>query len=236
MIAIAFLTALLPSLLMYMWIRKRYSDKPGYSDSCKSAFIGGFTVTVPVVLLDIVLVLIGYFTHLSDISEVLWEFYRTFLMFAFAEELWKFVCFKGILKKTKCEYSWYDVTAFMTLVGLGFEVIESIVLCFTMSPIQSIVRGITMMHGVFGFIMGYFYGKGLYTGKKINYVLSFLIPYLYHAIYDFTLSSSLDSIDWIAIIPVTLAMLSVVLLIGMFVFFVKARKNEKYTAPLVKAE
>ena len=236
MIVIAFLAALLPAILMDLWIRKRFPDKPGYSDSCKSAFIGGFTVSVPVFLMDLILVGIGYFTHLSDISEVLWEFYRTFFMFALAEELWKFICFKGILKKSKCDYSWYDVTAFMMLVGLGFEVIESILLCFTMSPIQAIIRGVTMMHGIFGFIMGYYYGKAKYTGKKGYYVLSFLLPYLYHAVYDFTLSPSLEYIDWIAIIPVTLAVLSVVLVVVVFVFFNKRKNDEMYITPLPKAE
>lgn len=234
MILIAFVAALLPAILMYIWIRKRIPEKPGYSESCRSAFIGGLTVAVPVVLLDIVLVLIGSFTRMSEYSELLWAAYRTFIVFAFAEELWKFLCFRKILKKTQCSYSWYDTAAFMTLVGLGFEIIESIVICFTMSPVQAIVRGVTMMHGVFGFIMGYYYGKAMYTGKKGYYILAFLLPYLYHAVYDFTLSPVLDMYDWIAIIPVNLALISVVLVIVAIRFFKKSTTVEKYMSPLLK--
>ncbi len=233
---IAFAAALLPAILLYSWVKKRNPEKPGYSRTCKSALIGGLTVAVPVFFTDLVLAVIGYFTHISDISEVLWEFYRTFIMFALVEELWKFLCFRRILKKTECEYSWYDTAAFMTMVGVGFEIIESIVVCFTMNPIQAVVRGVTMMHAVFGFIMGYFYGKAVYTGKKGYCIPAFLLPYLYHAVYDFTLAPVLEKYDWIAFIPVNLALISAVMVIVIIRFFKKAKTGEKYSAPLVKQE
>ena len=235
-IVAVFAAVLLPSIVMYFWIRKRDEARPGYGETCKKALLGGMTVVVPVITLDVVLVLIGNFAKLKDLGPIIYDFYRTFIMFAFAEELWKYVCFKGILKKSECNYSWYDVTAFMTVVGIGFEIAESIVSAFTSSPIQAIVRGLTLMHGTFGFIMGYYYGKAVRTGKKGYHVLSFLVPYLYHAVYDFTLSSSLNKIDWIAIIPVSLAFFSLVLLIIMIRFFIKAKADEKYMAPLNGSE
>lgn len=232
-IVIVFASALLPAFLMYLWIKKRNSEKPGYAETCKSSFIGGMTAALPIVLMDAALALIGWFTKLSEISEILWVLYRTFIMFAFAEELWKYLSFKGVLKKSKCEYSWHDTAAFMMLVGLGFEILESAITSLTMSPIAAIIRGVTMMHGVFGFIMGYYYGKSVYTGKKGYRFLAFLLPYFYHAVYDFTLSPVLNDYDWVAIIPVSLAIISAILVVVIIIFFKKARKEEKYMTPLI---
>ena len=81
--------------------------------------------------------------------------------------------------------------------------------------------------------MGYFYAKALKTGKKFYYVLSFMIPYLLHAIYDFGLVPELlEFNDNLAVISVLLALADLVIMILMIVFFARRRKNERYNSPL----
>ena len=138
--------------------------------------------------------------------------FEDFVLAALTEETFKFLAFRKVVRKAGYRCSWYDLTAFMTLVGIGFELLESAVYTFTSGPGQVLVRGITLMHGVFGFIMGYYYGKALYTGRKRWYIAAFLIPYLFHGIYDFTLSPGLEEVsDVFIFIPVTLAFAAFVL-------------------------
>ena len=44
-------------------------------------------------------------------------------------------------------------------------------------------------HGLFGVVMGYYFAKAKFNheNKYINKVVTFLIPFLYHGIYDFLL-------------------------------------------------
>ena len=77
----------------------------------------------------------------------------------------KFLAMKRVIKDRPS--SWLEVTVFMTLSGLGFEVIEAIPYAISSGAAPMLVRGVTMMHAAFGFVTGYFYGKGLHTGKKL---------------------------------------------------------------------
>ena len=87
-------------------------------------------------------------------------------MLALAEEVMKFLAMKRVIKDRPS--SWLEVTVFMTLSGLGFEVIEAIPYAIGSGAAPMLVRGVTMMHAAFGFVTGYFYGKGLQTGNKVT--------------------------------------------------------------------
>ena len=76
--------------------------------------------------------------------------------------------------------------------------------------------------------MGWFYGKKLYTGKKGWGVIAFLLPWLMHGIYDFSLTPELLELnDNLMFIALTIALIDIVLLILMIRFFVRARKHKK---------
>ena len=138
-----------------------------------------------------------------------------------------------MLRKTECDCSWYDITVFMTLVGVGFGLLESVLYAFEMSPAAAIIRGITLAHGGYGFIMGYFYGKAFKTGKKGYFAVSFLLPYLLHAAYDFLLTPELAEYNEdLAGIAVLLAFLDLVVIALAVIFFARRRKNPKYTESL----
>ena len=91
-----------------------------------------------------------------------------------------------------------------------------------------------MGHIGYGFIMGWFYGKRLYTDKKIFGYIAVLLPWLLHGIYDFSLTQELIDInDNFAFIGVTMALFDIVLIILMIRFFIKAKNQEKYQLPVI---
>ncbi len=231
-IVIAFACCLVPSLALFFWVKSLQKDKPGYAGTCKKALLNGFLATVPVVVICLVLSILGSLTGLGDRGTIPGAIYRCFVMFALAEEGSKFFLFRQTLKKTTCQVSWFDTVAFMVLVGVGFGILENIFYSLEMGLGQAIIRGVTIGHGCYGFIMGYFYGKAIKTGRKWYYVVAFVLPYLLHAFYDFGLSPVLEPYFIFGFISVMLAALDLVLVVIMIVFFARRHKDERYTAPL----
>lgn len=100
-----------------------------------------------------------------------------------------------------------------------------------------LIRGFTMGHVSYAFIMGWFYGKKLYTGKKIFGIIAFLLPFMLHGIYDFSLSQELIAInDNLTAIAFTMVALDIVVLVLMFRFFIRSRRKDRYNEPLISIE
>ena len=231
-VLIAFACCLAPSLALFFWVRSLQKEKPGYVDTCKKALLNGFLSAAPVVVICLFLAVIGSLVGLDDRNTIPGAIYRCFVMFALVEEGSKFALFQHTLKKTTCDVSWFDTVVFMTLVGVGFGILENIFCSIEMGLGQAVIRGLTIGHGCYGFIMGYFYGKAVKTGKKWYYVVAFVLPYLLHAFYDFGLSPVLEPYFIFTFITVTLAALDLVLVVIMIVFFARRHKDERYTQPL----
>ena len=237
---LAFLISIIPTVLIYLWLRKRNEENQLYKDSCKSAAIRGCVSVLPVIGVSMVLwlgLIISRFvlkvTHISDMNQLLYKAIYTIVVLAFAEELVKLFAFRGLLKKKTYDFTWADITAFMTTIGLAFGLLEDIPYAIGASPMVMIIRGLTMGHIGYGFIMGWFYGKKLHTGKKKYGVIAFLLPWALHGAYDFSLSPELMKInDNFAFIGVSLALVDIIVLILMFRFFIKARKKDVYNQPL----
>jgi len=233
-IVIGLLASLIPSLAFYFWLKKLDKEKPGYEETVRKSLIYGMLSPLPVVGAAFVFTIVSNLLGLRNAGSIVRKAVGAFVTAALFEEASKFIMFRRVLQKSDCAYSWMNVTAFMTLVGIGFGIPEAVEYSIGANVIQILVRGVTLMHGGYGFIMGYFYGKGRAEKNSSWYAAAFLIPFLLHGTYDFTLSESVLALNEnIAFIPVTLAILAVITLILMIVFFIKAPKNETYTAPLM---
>ncbi len=231
-IIVAFIACLVPSVIVYLLLKKARKDQPDYANCCKKALFGGFLSVIGVILSALILNVISSQIRPLHDNAIPWDIFKAFVVFALTEEFWKYYFFRRTLKKNAYAYSWYDVTALMTIVGLGFGIIESIFYAFSMSPIEATIRGITLGHGVYGFIMGYFFGKYVYTGKRRYHVIALLVPYLLHAFYDFSLSGINETYEFFVFSAVLLAIFDVVIVIRMIFFFVKKKNQEKYMTPL----
>ena len=234
-----FILSIIPSVLIVFFLRKRRREDPLYVKSCRSALIRGVVSVLPILgvsgILYVVYVVLGV-TVLKDIPILFLKAFYTFIVLAFAEELVKFLVFQGVLKKKLTAYSWADITAIMVIVGTAFGLIEDLIYAIGASVPVMLLRGITMGHVGYGFVMGWFYGKMLYTGKKRYGVISFMLPFLLHGLYDFSLTPELIELnEGLMAIALLLALLDIVLLILMVRFFVKEKKKERYQIPLTAA-
>ena len=155
---VAILISLVPSLLLYKWIQKKEKDEK-YKKIYKSAFVKGIIAIFPIILTSLIFNIIGRISGLKDLNPLLYQLYYKFIVLAFAEELVKFIMFKNVLKKNKYEYSWYNLTILIVMVGLGFECIENVTFSFGSGIIEMFIKGISLGHAGYGFIMGWFYGK-----------------------------------------------------------------------------
>ncbi|MCR5067967.1 MAG: PrsW family intramembrane metalloprotease [Erysipelotrichaceae bacterium] len=236
-ILLVVIASVVPAFLLYLWLRNLNREKEGYRENCRSSMRNGIVssgaITLSCLILTIVFALVG----INKLPPLVTDAIKCFILFALMEELWKFLYFRKTLKQATGEVSYLDVIIFMTLVGAGFGILEDIFYAFTTSVGQGIVRGVTMGHAVYGFIMGYFISKAMRTGKNGYNVLAFMIPYLWHGIYDFTLSENLPRDQFIFdLIPVTLAFLEFIMVFVMIIFFLKARKKPEYNEPIAKTE
>ena len=240
MLSILFLLlSIIPSVLIILWLMKRREEDPAYQACCKNAVKRGLFSVLPILGVSAILWILNgilRLTLLKDANILIYRALYTFIVLAFAEELVKFLAFRGLLNKRMCTASWADVTAFMVIIGNAFGLIEDIPYAIGASPAIMLVRGLTMGHVGYGFVMGWFYGKKLYTGKKIYGVIAFVLPFLLHGLYDFSLSEELLEVNEdLAIIGVSLALLDLILLFLMIRFFKRARRKERYNEPLLQA-
>ena len=233
--------SIIPSILIFILLKKRNPENELYKKSCNSSLIRGFVAVLPIIALSAVLFILNVVLKMSllqNVNNLVYTAIYTFIVLALAEELVKYIAFRLLLKKKLYSYTWADVVAFMVIIGTAFGLIEDLPYAIGASPMQIIVRGVTMGHVGYGFIMGWFYGKKLYTGKKIWGVIAFLLPWLMHGIYDFSLTPELIALnDNLVFIALTIALIDIVLLILMIRFFVRANKHKKacYDEPLVSS-
>ena len=213
-----FLLSIIPSVLIFIWLKNRQKDHILYRKKCTYSFVSGLISVLPIILLSAILYVLSRVLKaalLKNVNALAYQAIYTFIVLAFAEEIIKYLAFRFVLKKNPYAYSWADVTAFMVIIGTGFGLIEDIPYAIGASPIIML------------------YGKRLHTGKKRYGAIAILLPWLVHGLYDFSLTPELLEVnDNLAIIGVSLALLDIVLLILMIRFFIRAKKQERYTLPL----
>ncbi len=228
----AFVASMIPCAAMFLWLRNRKGMQEGYPQVCNRALMNGFLTVLPVILASATFAVIGNLLNLKDGNQLLYQVYYTFCVLALSEELCKFYVMRRIVKKGN--YSWFTVTVIMTLVGLGFEIAEAIPYAIGSGPGPMFVRGLSMMHASYGFIMGYFYAKSLYERKKGYAVLGIVLPWILHGTYDFFLSEPMFEMGWPGYAALGLAVFSVVLIILFIRFVIKSGKNEDRIRPVTE--
>lgn len=230
---LACLVSFIPLTALFLWLRSYVKKDEEYKKLCNRFLLRGFLCIFPVILLSGVSYILLRLTRLHISFPLLYEALYTFIVLALMEEIAKYLFFRQELKKHEYPYSWLDVTALMTIIGIGFSLIESIIYAIGASIPVVLIRGICLPHAGYGFVVGYFYGKSVKSGRPACQWIGFVIAWLLHGMYDFSLSEEFLALNEnLAIIPFILAFVEIVLVVIQIVFTVRARKRELYTQPL----
>ena len=224
---LAFLVSLLPYIALYRWLQKARKEDPEYRRLCRRALGHGVLSVVAVVLPSGISSLVLRLTGVQKTSPLLYEALYTFIVLAFMEELVKLLFFRRILRRNAYAYPPLDTSVLMTIVGIGFGLLEAAVYAIGASIPEILLRGICLPHAGYGFIVGYFCGKAERVGKPVYTGVGFLIAWLLHGIYDFSLSEEFIALNEdLAAISLLLALLDIVLVILLVVYVKKALKRE----------
>ena len=223
-ILVSIIVSVIPAIFLYKWLVKS-KDNEKFKTLCKTFLKKGMSSVLIVILVSLVFSIIGRIINISNISPLLYEAYHEFIVLALSEELVKYLTFTSILKKTNYKYDYFDVVIFMSIVGLGFGIIENITLAINSGIIPALIKGIVLAHVGYGFIVGYFYSKSLKTGNKKYVILGFIISWLLHGLYDFGLSEELIALnDNLMFISLGLILVSIITII-MLIRYVKKEKR-----------
>ena len=233
LLILIFFISLIPVLVLYWWLRNRMKDDAAYKKLCSRALRSGLLCVFPVMLCSGVIHIILRLSGVEAASPLLYKALHTFLVLAFSEEAMKYLMFRRTLKKSDYKVSWLDVTALMAIVGIGFDLLESLIYAVGESVQVILIRGICVPHVGYGFLIGYLYGKSKKTGKPVFKWIGFAFAWLIHGMYDFSLSDEFQALnDNLVFVPLLLAFFEIVLTI-LLVRFIRKRKNQDtYTAPL----
>ena len=230
---LACIVSFVPFTAVYLWLRNGLRKDSDYRKLCDRSLLHGVISVFQIVLFSGVSYILLRVTKLQDYNPLLYQALYKFIVLAFMEELVKFLTFRKILKKTDYRYSQLDVVAIMVIVSIGFGMIESVTYAIGASIPVVLVRGICVPHAGYGFLVGYFYAKGLKTGNDFQKKLGFIIAWFIHGLYDFSLSDEFMALnEYLMLVALALAVLDIVLVIWLVVFANKAKKDEAYMEPM----
>ena len=225
------LLGFIPCLWYYFFLKNLKKEDEQYKKDCRKTFIRGLLSGIPIFLLDLafqlVLSLLGVYDKVSPMVK---DLIKCFVINAFVEELVKVWIGKKMIKKNRDTVTWLDMIAYIVISSIGFEIAEGCVLMLSSGPIIMIIRGISMMHIVFGLIEGWYNGKYASTGEKKYMILSMAVSILIHGLYNFGLSENAP--EYMGIFSILAAVASVVYWVYMVFYIRKKKEDPAFTTPL----
>tara|TARA_B100000965_G_scaffold397761_1_gene414789 strand:- start:1973 stop:2677 length:705 start_codon:yes stop_codon:yes gene_type:complete len=181
-------------LLLYFTLSDKFKEPKG---TVILIFFLGFLICLPAGILNELSH--KFFFDGTEYSENLT---RSFLGPAWAEELLKFsILYLIVLKRDEFNEP-MDGLVYGVVVSLGFATYENYTYVYEwasqiaseegfdaleFSYLVALGRSYSAvpMHGLNGAVMGYYFGMYAFSGNKNFLILSLLLPYLFHGIYNF---------------------------------------------------
>lgn len=198
-------------ILLYLYFRDKYEKEP--LGLLLRAFAGGVFSAI-VTLLVLALFNVNYLPTYNLISNAL---FKSFLLAAIPEELFKFLFLYWIIWKNRNFNEYFDGIVYAVFVSLGFACLENVFYVTQHGVEVGIMRALLSVpaHALFGVIMGYYLSFARFTDTNtfVNLSKSVLYAILAHGIYDFL-------IFWYADSAGESSLLSLLLIVAFFVFLV----------------
>ncbi|MEA4815661.1 MAG: PrsW family intramembrane metalloprotease [Lachnospiraceae bacterium] len=191
-----FEAALAPALigLCYIYIRDKYEKEP-VGLLVTGVFYGCYLTAV-------VFCLCRIFEAYTPTDEIKNIFYTSFITSAGAEELTKFIFLYFLIWRNKNFNEPFDGIVYSVFISLGYASVENII--YVINPEiggygTALSRAVYSVpgHAFMGIAMGYRFAEAKYDGKPL--IMSFLSPWLMHAIYNSLLMSEREYLLFIFI-------------------------------------
>lgn len=169
---------------MYIYIRDKYEKEPFIS--LIKALLSGVLIVLPIVFIENILQ--GFASGLEGIPKAL---YNSFAVASFSEEGFKYLAFILLFWNSRNFNEKFDGIVYAVFISLGFAAIENILYVYEGGYQVGILRAVTAVpaHALFGTVMGFHFSNArFYPEKRMKQLLfAFLIPFIWHGLYDFLL-------------------------------------------------
>ena len=231
--------SLIPVILLYLWLKKKCFSDEQHAKLAGKAFRLGLFMVLPVLGMGVVFMIIGRLFGLKGDESVAGAFYHNFFILALSEEVSKVLMLYWLVKKNKTDYSRMDIIIYWVCIAIGFDIFESTVYGLMTNAAQIIVRGVTLPHVGLGFVAGLIASLAIRKNNKMLFIPAFLLPWVWHGLYDFSLSGPASEANTIlgnvmTIVALVLALFSLVTAIVFIVFAKKKRNMPEYTDFIIR--
>ncbi|MED0657575.1 glutamic-type intramembrane protease PrsW [Anoxybacillus ayderensis] len=169
------------ALLSYFYLKDEYETEP--LSLVLRMFLYGTFLVFPLMFIQ----------HVLKVEHMLPNaFVEAFLSTSLLEEFFKWFVFYYAIYDHREFNEPYDGIVYGVSVSLGFATLENILYLFANGVEFAVTRALLPVssHALFGVIMGFYLGRAKFglPKKEKNYIwLSFLLPFLFHGIYDYIL-------------------------------------------------
>jgi RsiW-degrading membrane proteinase PrsW (M82 family) len=184
---IAFLSAVLPVLLLLFFIYKKDKYQPEPIGKLILTFFVGCLSVIPAVLLETIIM---PFSPSAESLPVLNGLFDGFLVAGFSEELCKLGLLMLLIWNSKHFDEYFDGIVYAVYLSLGFACVENIgyVIQGDDQMMTALFRGILAVpaHFLFAVAMGYYISLAKFDpeNRKGHLFKAFLYPMLLHGTYD----------------------------------------------------
>lgn len=178
-------------ILFYIYIRDKYEKEP--IKLLITGILFGVIITAPIVFTENLIM-----HYLPYGNKILDAFLTSFVVASFVEETYKYIILYFLIWKNKNFNEKFDGIVYSAFISLGFAGIENIL--YVLNPQlggfrTAVSRAVFSVpgHGLFGVYMGYYFALAKFDeNKKIRYMLyAFIVPFIFHGVYDFILLSQI---------------------------------------------
>jgi RsiW-degrading membrane proteinase PrsW (M82 family) len=178
--------SLAPVLIIafYIYSRDKYEKEP--LPVLLRALLAGVLIVLPVVLIEKLLTLAS-----EGMEGLSYAAYTAFAVAGLTEEGMKFLAFYFFFWNNKNFNERFDGIVYSVYIALGFAVIENILYVFTGGYGVGLIRALTAVpaHALFGIVMGYYFSLAKFNSRHRStfLIMAFLLPFIFHGLYDFLL-------------------------------------------------
>ena len=175
-------------VLFYIYSRDKYEKEPLYL--LARGLLFGVLSVLPVTLVE------GLLMVLSPLFTGYWNaFFQAFIVAGATEEGFKFIASFLLVWHSREFNQRFDGIVYAVFVSMGFALVENLLYVFTSPDGLSvgITRALTAVpaHAMFGVLMGFHLSMAKFYPEARSLFLgyAFLVPFVFHGLYDFILMS-----------------------------------------------